>query len=174
MPLGLIINLEQTLLKYVPVLHHTITKKGANSVSVTVSADKRYITGTFLINLAGNFLPLQLIYGGKTIPSLPRFKSFSLSVNPKHFSNTEESIKIINEIVLSYIDKLREKLDNHGQAALLILDAVRGQMTLKVTILLLESNILFVTVPNNMTHFFQPLDLTVNGHCKSFMRREIY
>ena len=30
----------------------------------------------------------------------------------------------------------------------------------------LQNNIYFVTVPNNMTHQFQPLDLTVNGHCK--------
>ena len=112
------------------------------------------------------------MYGGKNTQSLPRFKfpeSFALSVNPKHFSNTEESINIINEIVLPYVDKQREKLDNHGQAALLILDVFRGQMTQEVTTLLHENNILFVTVPNNMTDLFQPLDLTVNGHCKSFM-----
>ena len=29
---------------------------------------------------------------------------------------------------------------------------------------------IIVTVPNNMTHLFQPLDLTVNGHCKKFMK----
>ena len=168
-PPDLIMNLDQTVLKYVPVLHHTMAKKGAKSVSISGSADKRCITGTFVITLAGDFLPLQLIYDGKTTQSLPRFKfpeSFSLSVNPKHFSNTEESIKIINEIVLPYVDKQREKLDTNGQAALLILDVFRGQMTQEVTTLLHKNNILFVTVPNNMTHLFQPLDVTVNGHCK--------
>ena len=42
---------------------------------------------------------MQLIYGGKTNQSLPRFKfpeSFPLSVNLKHYSNTLESIKIID------------------------------------------------------------------------------
>ena len=29
-----------------------------------------------------------------------------------------------------------------------------------------------VHVPANMTHFFQPLDLTVNGSAKSFMRKK--
>ena len=42
----------------------------------------------------------------------------------------------------------------------------RGQITNEVTSHLLQNSIYFVTVPNNMTHLFQPLDLTVNGHCK--------
>ena len=80
-------NLDQTPLKHVAVSHHTMAKKGANSVAIAASSDKRCIKGTFVITLKGDFLPIQLIYGGKTAPSLPRFKfpeSFSLSVNPKH------------------------------------------------------------------------------------------
>ena len=74
---------------------------------------------------------MQLIYGSKITQSLRRFKllaPFSLSGNPKHFSNKEELIKIISEIVLPYLDKQREKLGNRGQATLLILDAFMGQM----------------------------------------------
>ena len=33
-------------------------------------------------------------------------------------------------------------------------------------------NIELVAVPSNMTHFFQPLDLTVNGVAKSYMRKQ--
>ena len=94
-----------------------------------------------------------------------------MTVNPKHFSNTEESIKIIEEIVLPYVEKEREKLDDPVQAALLILDVFKGQMTSEVANLL-RNNIFFVTVPNNMTHLFQPLNLTVNGYCKSFMEKK--
>ena len=37
----------------------------------------------------------------------------------------------------------------------------------------LESlSIELVAVPANMTHFFQPLDLTVNGSAKKFMRKQ--
>ena len=75
-------------------------------------------TGTFVITMEGGFLPVQLIYGGKTKQSLPRFKfpeSFSLSVNPKHFSNTEESVKIVNEIIVPYVEAEREKLANLKQ-----------------------------------------------------------
>ena len=139
------------------------------------AAQIRCITGTFIITLKGDFLPIKGIYGGKMAKSLPRFKfckSFSLSVNPKHSSNTEESIKVIEEIVLPHVDKQHRKLDNHNQAALLILDVFGGQMTQEATTLLCEKNIYFVTIPKNMTHLFQPLNLTVNSFCKSFMKRK--
>ena len=174
-PESLVMNLDQTLLKYVPVSHNTMAKKGVKSVSIAGSGDKRGITDTFVTSLDGTFLPIQLIYGGKTKQSLPRYKfpeSFSFSLNPKHFSNTEESIKIINEIVVPYVEIEREKLGDKSQPALLILDVFRGQMTSEVTTLLQENNIFFVTGPNNMTHLFQPLDLTVNGFCKSYLKRK--
>lgn len=161
-PTSLIMNLDHTPLKYVPVSHHTMAKKGTKSVSIAGCSDKRGITGTFVITLDGKFLPIQLIYGGKTKQSLSRFKfteSFSLSFNPKHFSNTEESVKIINEIIIPYVERDKEKLDNATQSALLILDVFRGQLKEEVTDLLQANKIFFVTVPNNMTQIFQP-------HCK--------
>ena len=152
-----------------------MAKKGVKSVAIAGSAYKRSITETFVITLNEDFLPLQLIYGGKTKQILPWYKSphsFSLSVNPNHFSNTEESIKIINEIVIPYVMRGRENLENGSLPALLILDVFKGQMTSEVTNLLLKNNIFIVTVPSNMTHLFQPLDLTVNGHCKVFLKRK--
>ena len=101
-PSELIINMDQTPLKYVPVGNTTLAPRGETSVTVEGSADKRMITGTFAITLKGEFLPIQLIYGEKTSQSLPRFKfpkEFSLSVNPKHFSNTNESLKFLKEII---------------------------------------------------------------------------
>ena len=38
------------------------------------------------------------------------------------------------------------------------------------TSLLQKHNILLVLVLNNMTYMFQPLDLTVNKHCKTFLK----
>ena len=174
-PESLVMNLDQTPLKYVPVSNNTMAKRGVKTVAIAGSGDKRCITGTFVITLDGKFLPIQLIYGGKTKQSLPRYKfpeSFSLSVNEKHFSNTAESIKIIEEIIVPYVEKEREILGNKDQPALLILDIFRGQMTSSVTDLLKENNIFFVKVPGNMTQLFQPLDLTVNGYCKSYFKRK--
>ena len=79
-PSCLILNLDQTPLKYILVGRQSLTKKGSKSVLIAGSADKRNITGTFIITLSGKFLPMQLIYGGKAKQSLPRFK---FSANPK-------------------------------------------------------------------------------------------
>ena len=71
---------------------------------------KQGITGTFGIILSKKFLPMQLIYAGKTAQSLPKFKfpeSFSLSANPKHFSNTAESLKLLDEIIIAYVENER-------------------------------------------------------------------
>lgn len=60
------------------------------------------ITATFTVTLDGQFLPMQLIYSGKTTRSIPKIefpKGFCLSANQKHFSNEEESVKLMKEIV---------------------------------------------------------------------------
>ena len=50
------------------------------------------------------------------------------------------------------------------------MDVFRRQMTNEVISLLKENNIILIRVPANMTHIFQPLDLTVNQWAKKFMR----
>ena len=172
-PSCFILNLDQTPLKYIPVGRQSLAKTGSKSVSIAGSTDKRSITGTFIIFLSDNFLPMQLIYGGKTKQFLPRFKfpeSFFLSANPKHFSNKAESLKVIKEIILPYVKQQRQELEKPDQPAILIMDVFRSQMTEDVVLILRINNIWLVKVPNNMTHLLQPLDLTVNGHCKPFMK----
>ena len=71
-PDSLILNLDQTKLKYIPSANHTLAKKGSKSTGIAGSGDKRYITGTFTVSLKEGFLSMQLIYGGKTNQSLPR------------------------------------------------------------------------------------------------------
>ena len=73
-PHSMIINIDQTPLKYVPTGNFTLAKKGAKSVIMEGGSDKRCITGTFGVTFNNKFLPMQLIYGGKTEQSLPHFK----------------------------------------------------------------------------------------------------
>ena len=166
-PDSLILNLDQTKLKYIPSANDSLAKKGSKSIGIAGSDDKRCSTGTFTVSLKGGFLPMQLIYGGKTNRSLP--ESFSLSMNPKHYSNTLESIKIIDKVIIPYVNAQLEILSNPNLAALLIFNVFHGQITDEVTSHLLQNKIYSVTVLNNMTHLFQPLDLTVSGHYKKFM-----
>ena len=150
--------------------------RGTKSIPVTGSSDKRAITATFTISHDGDFLPMQLIYQGTTVQSLPRFdfpNSFSLSMNPKHFSNTAEALKIIDEIIVPYLTKKKNELHlPQDHPSLLIMDVFRGQMTEEVLEKLKCNNIFLVRVPANMTHIFQPLDLIVNGHFKQYMKEK--
>ena len=89
-PPSLVLSLDQTPSKYRPVLNKTMALKGSKTVPIKGSTEKRMITATFTITLDDHFLPVQLIYGGKSSKNLPRVnlpKSFSLSANPKHYSN---------------------------------------------------------------------------------------
>ena len=51
------------------------------------------------------------------------------------------------------------------------MNVFRDQITDDVISFLRDNNIYYVLVPNNMTQLFQPLDLTVNKHCKSYLKR---
>ena len=62
----IILNLDQTPLKYVPVSQETMAPCGSTVVTIERTNDKRMITGTFAITFSGKLLPIQLIYEGKT------------------------------------------------------------------------------------------------------------
>ena len=171
-PPALIINIDQAPLKYVSVGNETLAPRGETSVTIEGSADKRSITRTFAILLYGEFLPMQLIYGGKTSQSLPRFEfpsGFLLSANPKHFSNTHESLKCLKEIIKPYVKLLKCSVD---QKALVIMDVFTGQMTTAVLDAFKEVDICIVNVPASMTKYYQPLALTVNGYAKRYLKRK--
>ena len=151
--------------------------KGSKTVPIKGSTEKRMIIATFTITLDGHFLPVQLIYGGKTSKSLPRVnfpKSFSLSANPKHCSNEKESIKVLEEIIIPYVKKVRERLGMERDQALLIMDVFKGQMTSPVLKVLSNNNILLQSIPASFTYLFQPLDVQggPNGFVKRLMKRK--
>ena len=81
-------------------------------------------------------------------------------------------MKLLEEIIAPYVAKKRVQLKLAADhKALLIWDVFRGQMTLEE--MLTALNIECVYVPANMTYFFQPLDLTVNGCAKQRMKKDI-
>ena len=74
-------------------------------------------------------------------------------------------------IIISFVQSQRKELGKSIQVALVIMDVFRGQITDNVISLLRDNNIHNILVPNNMTQLFQPLDLTVNKHCKSYLKQ---
>ena len=175
-PPSLIINFDQTPSKYVQVSSMTMERKGPTNVPVSGVDDKRSITAPFSITLDKQFLPMQLIYKGKTNQSLPKVnfpQEFSLSVNEKLYSSEKESLKFLEDVILPYIQNERQKLGSESQKALLIYDVYRGQTTDRFLDALKENNIVASKVPQNMTHLYQPLDLTVNKSAKDFMKQKV-
>ena len=174
-PHDLVINADQTPLKYVPVDRCTLASRNSKNVPLAGAADKRAITATFAQTLDDSFLPMQLIYKGKTSQSFPKITlpdGFSLSANEKHFSNTDESIKYLKEIIIPYVEQKRKESDRTDQAALLIWDVFRGQKTEPVLEVSRENNIITEYIPNNMTNYYQPLDCTTNKWAKEFMKNK--
>ena len=150
-----------------------MAEKNVRDIPISGSADKRLITATYAEAFDGPFLPFQLIYKEKTTQSLPKIdfpNGFSLSVNEKHFNNTQESIKFLKEIVIPFVDKKRSELKNLRQAALLIWDVFRGQKITPTLDILKENNIITEYVPSNMTNYYQPLDCTTNKWAKDFLK----
>ena len=130
--LTLVINIDQTPLKYALLSSRTMATKNCKHVHVDGYSYKQVITGTFSITLSNKFLPMHLIYVEKTAKSLPKFKfpeSFSLSGSPKYFSNTTESLKLLDEIIIPYVKNERKRLKlEPSQPALLILDVFSGKI----------------------------------------------
>ena len=65
-PPELILNWDQTGIKLVPSSSWTMALRGSGRVEMTGDTDKRQITAVFCGSLVGDFLPVQLIYKGKT------------------------------------------------------------------------------------------------------------
>ena len=177
-PPSLVINLDQTPSKFVPGCNKTLAPRKSKSVAIKGSTDKRTITATFSITMDGKFLPMQIIYAGKTSKSIPKIefpKDFHVTANPKHYSNEEESIKMMEHIIIPYVKEERKSLNlSDEHPALLIMDVFKGQMTDAVKEILKKNNIILQKVPANLTYLFQPLDVQggPNGYAKRYLKNK--
>ena len=177
-PASLVLNLDQTPSKFVPDCNKTLAKKESKTVSIAGSADKRMITATFVITLNGDFLPIQLIYGGKTKKSIPAVKfpdEFHVTANHKHYSNEKESLEMMRKIIIPYVEEERRRQHlSNSHPAVLIMDVLKGKMTDAVKKVLKENRILLEKVPANLTYLFQPLDVQggPNGYVKRMMKNK--
>ena len=96
-----------------------------------------------------------------------------MSAKTQSTIQTIETIGLIDSVINPYLVKKRKELGLPlSQKALLIWDVFRGQKTQKVCSKLSSLNIEVISVPANMTHFFQPLDVTVNGRVKKFCKNK--
>ena len=167
----LVTNIDQTPLPLFLVSKYTTNKKNEPSISISHSADYQ-ITGTFSITLSGKFLPPQLIYQVKTNRCHPKYdfpKELNISHSDNHWSNTKLSMELVKTVLLSYVNRVKEEKNvRSSKEWLLLADVFKAQWTDDVKQKITENHGKIVPLPNNMTSYFQPLDLTVNRSCKHF------
>ena len=105
-PPELIIKLEETGIKLVPVENSTMAPEGSRRVEIAGLGDKRQITATFVITLSGAFLPMQLLYQGKTDSCRAKFTfsdGFHIHHSPNHWAN-EETVELFYEkVIVPYV-----------------------------------------------------------------------
>ena len=103
----LILNWDQTGIHLVPASTWTMDREGSSRVEISGANDKRQITAVFCGSLTGDFLPLQLIYKGKTQRCHPCYtfpSDWNVTQSPKHWSTEETMIEYIYEIIVPYVE----------------------------------------------------------------------
>ena len=112
-PLELVLNLDQTPLSYVSPGKYTIDLKGSKIDPIKGVDDEWQITATFTITTSGSFLPIQLIYSGKTKRSIPKYdflSCFNVTFTPNHWSNYEKCVRLFEKLFFSYLKVKKEEL----------------------------------------------------------------
>ena len=175
-PSELVFNWDHTGINIVPGSQWTMEQKGSKRIELAGLNDKRQITAVFCATLAGEFLPVQLIYQGKTTASLPRFAfpdDWDITFTPNHWSNEDKTKEYINNIIIPYIQRKRKELKlSPSHPALAIYDEFKGQLTPGIFSLLEANQVFVVKVPPNCTDRLQPMDLSVNKAVKEFLRKK--
>ena len=177
-PKQLIINWDQTGMKYVPVSNWTFEEKGTKRVEIAGLDDKRQITVLLSCTRDGKLLPTQVIYAGKTPACLPKGDiptDWYLTYSENHWANEHTMMGYLHNILLPYINAMRVDLKlSKTQTAVVIFDTFKGQTTQTFLDTLKENNILVVEIPPNCTDRLQPLDLAVNKPLKDQMKQQFH
>ena len=128
-PVELILNWDQTEIKLVPASSSTMEQKGVKRVEVVGQNDKCLITAIFCGSLQGDFLPVQLIYKGKTNRCHPQYEfpaGWHITHSPNHWSMEITMIQCIENIIEPYVCSVREMMYTATTPAVVIMDNFKG------------------------------------------------
>ena len=109
----MVINLDQTGTKMVPVSNWTTEEQGTKQVEVICLDDKREITVVLAISLSASLLNPQVIYAGKTQRCHPDTSippGWNISHSVSHWSTTETMIEYVDKVLDANMKQQRQKL----------------------------------------------------------------
>lgn len=173
-PQALVINLDETGLKLVPVSSWTLEQQGTAKIKVAGVDDKREITAVVAASMTGDLLPLQLLYTGVTERCHPAFSfpdDWDVWHSSNHWANESTTLRYIDKVLTPYVRQKRKDLGLPDESkALLLWDVFRAHRTGPVLEKLKTENIEVVFIPANCTSELQPLDLSVNKPLKDHLK----
>ena len=173
-PDSMVINFDHTQCLMLPSSKCTFNPKGATSVPISFTDDKRGVSVVLGCSMTGDKLPMQAIYKGKTARSTPHSHpclehrdDVLLTSNLRGWANETTTIEYLQKAIVPYFIKKRQELGlESDHPGLAVYDQFRGQITEEVLRSFEEANITVVLVPGGWTSHLQPLDLTVMANFK--------
>ena len=171
----LILNWDITGINIAPSSAWTLEQKGSNRVEMTGVNNKCQITAVFCGSHTGDFLPLQLVYKGKTSQCHLYLEIFSGLLT--HRSTGQWSrpccCTLTTLFCLACVRQVGERLHlGDDKPAVAIIDNFKGQITEVVTSLLETNNIHVCLLPLNTTDLLQPMNIAINKPPKDFLGKE--
>jgi len=154
LPTYLILNWDQTGIKYVSVSEWRMDKHGSKKIEITGAGDKCQITTVFSGTLSGIFLPLQIIYKGKMkgcLSSVDFPEDWHIIFTQNHWANESTVKDCISKVIVSYVANKKKELK-----LLFIIDNFSSQYTDDVLQLLETHSIDTVLVPPNCNGTLNP------------------
>jgi hypothetical protein len=167
---SLVINMDQTGVHLVPSSKWTYAQKNSSSVATIGGEDKRQITACIASSLDGNFLPLQLIFQGKTPRCLPAATAASIAAEAhltqteNHWSSQKTMQDYVEKVIMPYANKQIEAHRlNSDSKLILVLDvwAVHKSVEFRQFLRTHHPRIHLVFVPANCTSKLQVADVAL-------------
>ncbi|XP_060570431.1 uncharacterized protein LOC132728775, partial [Ruditapes philippinarum] len=149
---------------------------GSKQVPVKGMDDKRQITLLLVFSKSGSVPPPQVIYAGLTDQCHPKYtfpEGWDIFHSPSHWSTEETMLRYVENVIVPYIDHVREEDDLPlRQRALCIFDVYKAHRGQSLLDLLDRNGIKAVFVPGACTDRVQPLDPIPNNLFKSYLKTE--
>lgn len=174
-PPDLVVGADETGIHLIPSSSFVLAKKGSKTVARRDSDDKRQVTVMVSHSMAGDMLPLQLVFAGKTRAVLPKLTTAELegtvlSHSASHWSTAITIVQWLKGVVAPYLFAKKIALGLPADAAcLLVWDVFWAHRDVGVRNYIAKElpwlHLLFV--PARCTPFLQVCDVSINKPLKS-------
>lgn len=187
-PIFLLVNSDQTGVRYSSGALETYAKTGSKQVEVIGKDERRAFTLMVGISMSGEVLPFQAIYAGKTSGSLPTSSAlnykkaveelkfrFESSGNDTYWSTMITMQSYVTNILVPYFESHRKQLNLPNQLCIWQIDCWSVHRSLEFRSWMQKHYpwIRIHYIPANCTGLFQPCDVGIQRILKLAIKRTV-